>query len=209
MDVGTVFEIAVGALLGFLGGLFIEHQKRPYLNIKIAGPATFFSADAIVTRLIIHNQPRPRYFRWLGKDAATHCVATHVVRNHDKTKRFEFPVVARWAGSPEPIRMVSPQGDVVLANVIDHFDLSPGQRTSLDVAIRYRNEGSAYLFLNQSYSYSDFKHPDYELSVGNYEFETTITTGGRIFSLRYLLENPAQIDGFRLSDHVPESVTSE
>lgn len=182
---GVILAVAAIALT-----LALEWLKRPRLEIR----AKRWTADGPVpwhfACVEIVNQPLSRWFgSLLTRASAAGCTVAIEFRRVGSDELALPPLVGRWSGQPEPLR-VEPikdaAGAVELIQMVDptlipaaaRIDVAPGtQGEEVAVAV-LRNDGHAYGWSTTSYLHPEWRNPEWELDRGEYDVLVRAEAGG-------------------------------
>jgi hypothetical protein len=203
----------LGALLSLLASIFIEYQRKPKLALEIEEPPTDGTYDsaparnARFIRVLLHNRPMPKLFRWLGRTAAMQC-SGEIQFHHasDGVPVFTKPMPIRWARSDEPLSLqVLTDGKVVQLfdpakyNAAFRRDCYPGSKEPMDVAARFNDESECYGWSNETYlPNKGWRNDDWKLPVGRYLVKVEVHSAGETVVGVFKLENAASRKDFRL-----------
>jgi len=211
----SIAEILLGAILSIVTTIFIEFQRKPKLNIRIAKASDNHYPNHPAQRakflgVDIENKPLPLVFRWLSRNTATQCTTLLTFYHLDGQKVFSSFMVGRWSGSPEPVAPIAISGDnITIKNVTISFDLSaasilkrdifPGNLERLDVAARFDNDNECYGWNNEAYfSRPQWRNPKWQLQQGRYVVKVEVDTSGEKTTELFRLCNDVSIEDFRL-----------
>lgn len=210
----TVASIVVGAILSFLGVMFIEWERQPKLRLSIEDPPTDAkydaqhpAKDARFVRVLLSNRAMPKGLRWLRREAAIHCTAEiQFYHLEDGAPFFETPMPGRWAGSDEPVSpFLLPNGNIV--TILDptkynhgfYMDCYPGAKEALDVAAKFDNDAECYAWSNWSYLPGKvWRNAERALPKERILVQVSVYSAGEKISGLFQLENTVSRHDFRL-----------
>lgn len=190
-----LLSIVGGGVITVLTALCVEYLRRPDLRLSIEEPpcdvpyhdGAHPARDARYLRLILRNDPLPRFARWMQRGAALQCRGEITFHHLDGQNIFGRAMVVRWSNSPQPIAsQVLDNGGVVQFHIIDfarpasesRIDVYPDEVQLLDVAIRCDNESECYGWNNDAY-FHRWRNPDWTLLRGRYLVKVVITSSGQ------------------------------
>jgi hypothetical protein len=215
IEMSSIAEIFLGAILSIITTIVIEFQRKPKLIIQIARPSdnrypNHPAARAKFLGVDIENKPLPLVFRWLSRNTATQCFAFLTFYHLDGQKVFSSAMVGRWSGSPEPVAPIAISGDnITISNVTISFDFSaasvlkrdifPGNLERLDVVARFDNDSECYGWNNEAYfSNPQWRNPKWQLKPDRYIVKVEVETSGEKMVELFRLCNDVSLDDFRL-----------
>ena len=202
-----------GALLSLLLSIFIEYQRKPKLVFEIEEPPTdrtyesHPARNARFVRVLLHNRPMPKLFRWLGRAAAMQCNGEIQFHHaNDGVPIFAKPMMIRWAKSDEPFSFqalqegkVKPVFDPSKYNASFRRDCYPGDKEQIDVAARFDNDTECYGWSNETYlPDKGWRNQDWKLPAGRYLVTIKVHSSGETVRGTFKLENIASRENFRL-----------
>jgi hypothetical protein len=213
----TMVSAFLGALLSLVASIVIENQRQPKLNFKIEEPPLdqqYNQAPAKSVRFLriqLLNNPLPKAFRWLDRNAAVHC-SGYVQFHHydDGAPKFKDPMPLRWSGSGDPLTPhISPDGKPV--NLFDPAKYEgsfwrncyTGTEETIDIAARFDREAECYGWTTESYLYN-WRNTKWKLPKGRYLVTVTVNLAGKKVIGIFKLENSAGRKDFRLLEASPE-----
>jgi len=216
-------------LLGILGGglitiataIFIEYLRLPKLTLSIETPVLDMPPRRHL-RLVLHNKPLPRGFRWILRSAALQCRGEITFHNLSGQNLFDRAMAVRWASSPEPGQITGQIFDVVsqvvghnvvrnvryymadVAGIASTIDVYPGEQEVLDVAVRFEGESDCYGWNNESY-FHNMRTEHWRLQRGTFLIKAVIASSGNkcVGKFRLISEVDA-LTGFRLTPLLAE-----
>jgi hypothetical protein len=215
------FGAFLGALLSLLASISIEYQRKPKLTLEIEEPPTdkiFESApakNARFVRVLLHNKPMPKLFRWLDRSAAMQCngeIQFHY--SSDGTPIFIKAMPIRWATSDEPFSpQVLSNGRIALVfdpskyNAAFRRDCFPGNKEPIDIAARFDEESECYGWSNETYlPEKGWRNKDWKLPVGRYLVTVQVHSSGETVCDVFKLENSSSRENFRLLPATKEDI---
>ena len=209
----SVVEIVAGAVIAILITIWIEYQRKPKLEIRIAEPSnpTYESGDrpAAVARFLgldLVNKPLPRLFRWMQRNAALQCHGTITFHHLDGQNVFGRAMPIRWSGTPEPVPIAVRVGDtqVVIADPArftseSRTDVYPGESQRLDVAAKFDDEPESYGWSNLNYfSQPIWRNPAWRLAESRYLVRASVVSSGETVTGVFRLVADVPRDDFRI-----------
>ena len=208
-----------GAIIAILIAIGIEYLRRPNLNLDIESPpqdsnysANYPARESRYLRLVLHNQPLPRWARWMLRSPALQCRGTITFHHLDGQNVFGRSMAVRWAGSPQPIPLEAITDDNRRFRIFDpmritpdsRIDVYPGEHELLDVVARHDDEAECYGWNNEAYLQpSVWRAPAWKLPAGRYLVKVIVTSSGQICSGMFRLINDVQRRDFRLEPRQP------
>jgi hypothetical protein len=105
----SVLEIVLGALVAIVVTIVVENLRKPRLTLRLAQhhdvayPPGRPATNVRFLALDLGNQPLPRIFRWMSRNAALQCHGTIEFHHLDGQSVFARAMPIRWSGSPEPV----------------------------------------------------------------------------------------------------------
>ena len=151
----------IGALVSIGSVIFVESLRRPRLTLTILppldGPWPMLPPPVQQMRslrLSLSNEPLPWYGNWLWllRDPALQCHAA--ISFYDQQGRHDIfgrSMEGRWASSPEPFTIHTPQGQSIPVIPPWSCVVYPGESETLDLAIRTDESSNSYGWNNESY----------------------------------------------------------
>lgn len=147
----------------------------------------------------IHNEPRKVPF--VTRETAYACEASITFVSEAGVRIGPMP--GRWAGNPEPFRYEAANGgirtvpDFALMVTNRLTNIPPHRSRRLDIAMRRAQDRAAFGWTDTSYLH-DWRQKDFQLPEDTYAVHVEVTTGDRVFTQVFRLENPEDMDGFFL-----------
>ncbi|HEY4246939.1 MAG TPA: hypothetical protein VGM64_08790 [Lacunisphaera sp.] len=210
----TIVGSFIGAMLSLLTSIYIEYQRRPKLSISIEEPPCNSvyppgrpARKAKFLRVVLRNNPMPKWLKWLGRETATQCSGQiEFCHLDDGVALFARKMPIRWSNSDEPISMQSgadgqPRKLFDLTKYREGFrqDCHPGTPELIDIAARFDEEIECYGWSTEQYlPDKGWRNPDWKIDRGRYRVKVTVTSSGQSLSAEFNLENTANLADFRL-----------
>ncbi len=201
-----IIEI-IAAVIGILIVLWIERQRRPYLDMEVGIPGTIDSADPLKRPVItflhvrIKNKNVPKWLSWVyDGEPALSCSAWISFYHLDGHQVFSREMTARWTETPEPnIQQFEIEKGMAarVTNVQNTVDIPPGESSQVDIVSRIKDEDECYGWNNESYLYN-WRHPSWRLDKGRYIALVRVKSGGREFTDAFIVVNNVNFEDFRL-----------
>jgi hypothetical protein len=217
-----ILDTLVGAILAILTTIWIESLRKPSLRIYIhkAGDANYTDRPAKKARFLyveLVNQPLPKVFRWLSRNAALQCHGTINFHHLDGTNVFGRAMQIRWTNLPEPTPAIFVIGEKRFPffdpRKFDHFsrvDIYPGESEILNVASRFDEDEDCFGWSNESYYIEPiWRNPNWKLSKGRYLVNITVISAGEKCEGLFRLINDVGINDFRLEKALPSDTIQE
>lgn len=190
-------------------------MRRPRLKLSIETPPLDQTYDPPRNsiremrslRLMVHNEPLPRWAKWMVRAPALQCGATITFHHRDGQNVFGRAMDGRWAGSQEPVPLpvLGPEGqqfqilDFTRLTLESRIDIYPGQSQPLDVAARPANDEECYGWNNETYfSTPRWRNPKWLLPRERYLVKVIISSSGQEFIDYFHLVNDVHRSDFRL-----------
>jgi hypothetical protein len=199
----------IGALVSIGFVIFVEYLRRPRLRLTILppldGPWPMLPAPVQqmrALRLSLSNEPLPWFENWVLRAPALQCHATISFYDqqgrHDLFGRF---MEGRWASSPEPFTIQTPQGQSIPVIPPWSCVVYPGESETLDLVIRTDVSPNCYGWNNECY-FSDpvWRNPRWELLAGIHRVKVIITSSGQKTTFWFTIVNSADLTAFHLSN---------
>ena len=147
----------------------------------------------------------------MTRASAVRCRGEISFHHLDGQSVFNSPMLARWAGSREPIERVSDQNANVQLRPGQftfvyrpewQIDIFPGENEMLDVAVRFKDEEDCYGWSNDSYLHN-WRIPSRKLAKGRYLVRVKVTSAGQSWEELLRPINDVSIQDFRLIEATP------
>ena len=182
----------MGLLSSGIVVLIYERKTQPDLEISLDPKRTlgFFGGKVPFEfyHVIIRNKPPGRFFPTRKPAWACHAILDVL----DSSGRVLIKdVQARWTSQPEPL-IPALQGNTI-SNLLDparivqsrKVDIHVHEDQHLPVLLKYEGDSKCYIFSNESYPYTLWKRPDWEISLGEFKIRITVfyERGPRVFVL--------------------------
>jgi hypothetical protein len=204
------FDIFLGAALAIGFAILLEYLRKPKLvqsiepPINVAGNNQLSITTMRVVRVFVSAKSLPRGTRWMMRASASQCTAKVSFHHLDGQDVFDRSMPGRWSGSPEPVQVVNVQNGNPVAVLDPHkllspsrIDIAPGERETLDIAVRIDNDSDCYGWNNNAYIHQ-WRNPDWRLVAGRYLIKVTVTSAGQSWSQIFRLINDVPRTDFRL-----------
>ena len=204
------FDILLGAALAIGFAILVEYLRKPNLTqsieppVEISGNTQLSITNMRVVRVFINARPLPRITRWMMRAPALQCTAKISFNHLDGQDLFDRSMPGRWSNSPQPVQVVGVQNGNPIAVLDPHklltpsrIDIHPGERESLDIAVRIDNDSDCYGWNNDAYIHQ-WRNPEWRLAAGRYLVRVTVTSGGQLWSEIFRLVNDVPRTDFRL-----------
>jgi hypothetical protein len=180
--------------------IFVERMRRPRLELSIEQPYDGpWPPSAPVRamrslRLKLENRPLPWWARWwMSPTPALQCRAA--ITFHDLATRqdvFGRAMAGRWADTPEPFAISTPQGQQVVLIPDPVCVVYPGESAILDVAIRADDDADSYGWNNESYICTPpWRNERWRLRHGLHLIKVIVTSSGQECTRCFRLVNEA------------------
>jgi len=156
--------------------------ERPRLRVELS-PWSDPQMPWKFVAVRVWNLRMTKALRWLfNRRSAEACEVGITFRRVDEPQR-SLNVLGRWSAHPEPYRLdvaTAPDGTASVVSVFEqslvpgsyHLDI-PATGAWQEVAIAVRRDGEVYAFSAESYSYADWKRPEWRLEPGDWEVDVT------------------------------------
>lgn len=216
----TAIGAFLGALLSLLVSIYIEFQRKPKLHFEIEDPPhdskpTGGIKDARFLRVLLCNEPMPRFLKWLDRNPAMQCYGeVQFYHFEDGAQIFSKPMPIRWGASNEPYTLqVLPDKssalvfDYVKYNSAFYRNCFPGIKEPIDVAARFDDDEECFGWTSENYlSKEGWRNPEWKLSKGRYLAKVTVHSSGESVSAIFQLENTVGRKHFRLLKAIEENI---
>ena len=188
MQLSTILEITLGALIAIIITIVLERLRKPKLILKLGeGKLNLYQEPHIAQKakflyLLLHNERLPWYARWMSRDIAAQCHG-YITFHHlnDGQNIFERSMTVRWSDTPEPgsnLLRLNITGDLniqkgalyimVPNDATEKVDVAPGETQRFDVAARFDNDDDCYGWSNENYfSEPKWRNPRWRLARGD------------------------------------------
>lgn len=205
------FAIGLAAsIVGVLIVLCIESKRRPAITMCVGERLSITQENnplgrpsATFVRVAVSNKQTPRWLAWVyDRNPALSCRAWITFNDLVDKKPDGSRMSGRWADTAQPIlkQFPSPKPNVTaiaLMNVEHKIDIAPKETVRLDVAVKFKEDGSCFGFCNESYVHN-WRHPEWKLSTGVQQITVSVQTGGRSHSRAFNLHNTDAYTDFHL-----------
>lgn len=164
------FIVGVAALILALVALLGERVKRPRLEIEAADweGRGAFPWEFLAVR--VSNRPTPGWIGWLfARDSAAGCqVSLTFIAGGAATPAID-QIAARWSAAPEPLNwnVQPPTPDPSKVPLSYRLDV-PVDASGEEIAVACSRDGKVFAFSAESYLYSGWQHPEWELAPGRW-----------------------------------------
>jgi hypothetical protein len=202
-----VLDIILGIIMAALGAflaVWYEDTGHPRLILSIDdftdGPR---GNHGRVKFLHVAVRNHPWKVPFVSRKTAYACEANITFYCRDDS--VVGPMPGRWSDNPEPLKyeVVNGQIQLLLDNALMAanriINIPPLRSKRLDIAIRHATDRDAFGWTDTSYQY-DWRHPQYRLSNDVYDVLVEASAEDRVFSNRFRLLNPVNIDNVRLDE---------
>jgi hypothetical protein len=220
MDKGAIFLTGIGVVFGgflnIVAAFLVEKWRAPKLKLSIE-PVV----DAMIlptreqykaTRLWVSNEPLRGIRGWFmirSPALVTQAIITfHQIT--DGQKLVERPMAGRWADTlqPAPMPILDRAGNTAFFlndpgrfGVGTRMDIYPGERPSLDIAVRFADNENCYGWNNETYLSRPFGRNDtWRLPRGSHLVKVSILSSGPKSEGVFRLVNDGGLEDFRLED---------
>ena len=186
----------IGAVFSIGTAIWIEWLRRPQLSLSIETPPFdkvfdphLPAREARYLRTVLLNTPLRDWIKWMNRGPALQCQAMITFHHLDGQNVFGRTMYGRWSSSPEPIPMpiIGPHGqqqgsliDFTRFTLASRVDVYPGERETLDVAIRLDDGVEAYGWNNEAYFCDPpWRNSAWELPRGRYLVRVEVRSSGQ------------------------------
>ena len=214
-------EVIFGAVLSIIITIWIEYLRKPKLRFRETNTNDIDYSHLVEKRpakkarflnLTIENSPLALLVRWLSRTAALQCHAAISFYHLDGQDVFARVMTGRWSGTVEPTPTIQILGDgnhvesivisgnaTVASTSTTRMDIYPGERASLDIAVRFDDDSECFGWNDEGYfSEPLWRNPKWRLLPGRYIVKVELTSAGDKATSYYRLINDTDMSSFRL-----------
>ena len=170
--------------------------ERPRLRVELSP----WSDPRVPWKFVavrVWNLRMTKALPWLfNRRSAEACEVGITFRRVDEPQR-SVNIPGRWSAHPESYRLdvaTAPDGTASVVSLFEQslvpgsYDLDiPATGAWQEVAIAVRRDGEVYAFSADSYSYPDWKRPDWRLEPGDWEADVTAASANASATKRFRL----------------------
>lgn len=194
-------ELSIGFVLGLIPWA-IDRLTKPDLHITIANASNLSLSNGKYKslNLKILNKRRHGVMKFFNKTATQLRCSITFYDFASKKQLFENKIIARWNTTREPLTPDYKQVDVGLALTNPREVLTPGEETTISVAIKKDGVSSCYPFNNESYLHKDFSKPEWEIKDDKFTVKVLLQPAeSEDMSAEFLVLNKANLSQFKIS----------
>ncbi len=197
----------IASLFAVIVALWIERFRRAGLSLTI-GDTNEIPANDPAGRLrakwlyvSVSNRNVPGLLSWaFTGDHAFSCRAWITFYHLDGTKYFNREMEGRWALTAEPEvteRRVNGGTVYQIRNYREGIDLPPGEKTPVDVVVKFYDEAECYGWNNDSYATAG-RNSNWRIPLGRYLVKVIVRSSGIDYGKVFMLINDVPYQDFRL-----------